>query len=400
MKYMNTDFRTTVEDLFIITTSKVSFSDEDVYLIKNLSEEIDDWIYVLQIAVRHKVAPLIFYSLKTFALTHLLPSYVVEELRKIYYATVSANLKLLHLMESVAGWTDEKIVLLKGIDLVESLYPSIGSRSMCDVDLLVERDKTQIIVERLLTSTREEEVLKKFWVSKSSIHKKLDIEEKGHLAPMLFRNGCIEIKWTLFEGNMGRYAITLQAFNSIVPSPRGKNIYRLSNEFMLLHLCTHFYVDAPNVLVLRMLCDINEMVMKYAETIEWDEIRRICRDPELRNEVNTALTYTFIYFKTTIPKDFILDRVVKSTPVSLAELMNGIPGIPQKSLEVLFDDLQLLHRFSEKIELLYRTFLPDKDWILMNYSGGVKRNVIRSYVLYWKYHFFSKIRPFFLNSNR
>lgn len=392
---MNTDFKTTVEDLFIITASKISFSDRDILLLKELSEEIDDWSSVLQTVVQHKVAPLIYYSLKTYALTNLLPADVAEELRTIYYTTVSANLKLLHLMEKVAVWGDETIVLLKGIDLVESLYPKIGSRSMCDVDLLVERDKAQLIVERLRARSRDEQMLMQFGVSKSSIHRKLDIEEKGHLPPMQFLNGCVEINWNLFEGNIHQYAITQQALNSVVPSPKGGKIYRLSNEFMLLHLCTHFYVDAPTQLRLRMLCDMNEMVVHYAETLDWDVIRRICCDPELRNEVNTALTYTFIYFRTTIPQDFILEKVVKSTPVSLAVLSNGIPGIRQKSLEVLFVDLQLLHRFTEKIELLYRTILPDKDWILSNYSEAKKRSVIRSYVLYWKYHFFLTIRPLF-----
>ena len=392
---MKTDFRTTVEDLFIITASKISLSDRDILLLKELSEKIDDWGAVLQTAVQHKVAPLIYYALKTYALTNLLPADVVEELRINYYATVSANLKLLHLMEKVAVWADEKIVLLKGIDLVESLYPKIGSRSLCDVDLLVERDKAQIIVERLLARSHEEMVVMKFGVSKSSIHRKLDIEEKGHLPTLQFLNGCVEINWNLFEGNIHRYAITQQALNSIVTSPKGGKIYRLSNEFMLLHLCTHFYVDAPTQLRLRMLCDINAMVVHYAETLEWDALRRICYDSELRHEVNTALTYTFIYFKTTIPQDFILEKVVKSTPVSLAALSNGIPGIRQKSLEVLFVDLQLLHRFTEKIELLYRTIFPDKDWILINYSEAKKRSVIRSYVLYWKYHFFLTICPLF-----
>ncbi len=397
---MITDFRTTVEDLFIITASKISLSDRDILLLKEHSEGIDDWGAVLQTAVQHKVAPLLYYSLKTYGLTNLLPADVVDELRINYYATVSANLKLLHLMEKVAVWADEKIVLLKGIDLVESLYPKIGSRSMCDVDLLVERDKAQIIVERLLARSHEEMVVMKFGVSKSSIHRKLDIEEKGHLPTLQFLNGCVEINWNLFEGNIHRYAITQQALNSIVTSPKGGKIYRLSNEFMLLHLCTHFYVDAPTQLRLRMLCDINAMVVHYAETLEWDALRRICCDPELRHEVNTALTYMFLYFRTTIPQDFILEKVVKSTPVSLAALSNGIPGIRQKSLEVLFVDLQLLHRFTEKTELLYRTIFPDKDWIRMNYSDAKKRSVIRSYVLYWKYHFFSKIRPLYLNSNR
>ena len=397
---MKTDFKTTVEDLFIITASKISLSDHDILLLKELSEEIDDWDAVLQTAVQHKVDPLIYYALKTYALTNLLPADIVEKLRTIYFTTVSANLKLLHLMETVAVWADETIVLLKGIDLVESLYPKIGSRSMCDVDLLVERDKAQLIVERLRARSRDEHMLMQFGVSKSSIHRKLDIEEKGHLPSLHFFNGCVEINWNLFEGNIHRYAITQQALNSIVPSAKGGKIYRLSNEFMLLHLCTHFYVDAPRGLIVRMLCDINAMVVHYAETFDWDALRRICGDPQLRKEVNTALTYTFIYFRTTIPQDFILEKVVKSTPVSLAVLSNGIPGIPQKSLEVLFVDLQLLHSFSEKIELLYRTIFPDKNWILSNYSEAKKRSVIRSYVLYWKYHFFSKIRSLFLSNYR
>jgi|GEM_PF-6996269 len=374
------------EEHFIITASRLSLVEEDIVLLKESSQKIDNWESIIQVAVMHGVAPLIYYTIKTYGLSNLLPSNIFDQFKKIFFTTVSINLKLLQLLDKVALLSDEKLVLLKGMDLVESLYPNIGVRSMCDIDILVERQKAAIVFDRILEGSRNEHVvIYSEGISKSSVHKKLELKNVMHLPSLGFKNGTIEIHPNLFNQDKF-YHVTEKAWASIVPSKGRMNVYRLSNEFMLLHLCTHFYGHSQGYILLRMLCDINELILKYSDTLQWEEIREFCKNPDFNIGITTALSYTFIYFKTQIPQEFLIDDIVRNTPKSLLKLYSGIPDDRQNPLKQLLTDFHTLNSLHDKILYLYRTIVPEQQWIRSCYSSEKKGGVMLSYIRYWNAH--------------
>lgn len=373
------------EELFIITASRLSLSESDISLLTLLSTKISDWGFFLQTAVKHGVASIIYHTLKRYSLTDLIPLDVRDQLKKFFYGVASHNLNLLQMVEKAAGLTDEKIVLLKGIDLVESLYPNIGIRAMQDIDILVRPESVNIIMDELSAECCKATEKKPLW--KSAVHEKLSLQHIKHIPPLFFKHGLVEIHWNLFHGNE-HSEITKKIWESVVPYKKYVHVYRLSNEYMLLHLCVNFYGDLYGGVVLRMLCDIHELISKYSETLNWDTIRILCKNPELRDQINIALTYTSIYYNTPVPQDFIRGDIARNTRRSLEALLSGINSFQRSSLKDFFSNLDKLDRPADKITFLYRTFFPEKAWLLENFRASNSGNVILAYFRYWNHHFF------------
>jgi hypothetical protein len=371
------------EELFIITASKLDLSENDISLLQQLSKDISDWQLLLEHSGTHAVAPLMYQTLKKYSLTDLVPSDVLDRLKATFYATVSSNLKYLQLIEKIAALTDEKIVLLKGIDLVESLYKNLGARSMFDIDVLVEKKSLNAIASKLLSGKEMGNVFEHSFSNKSAVHEQVKLQKTKHIPPIFFPHGRVELHWNLFEGE-DYYDITEKAWTSMVPYKQSRNLCRLSNEVMLLHLCTHFYDHAHDCLLLRMLCDINELITQYRECLKWDEIRSLCNCIALRNEVNTALTYSMIFFATHIPEDFIVHDMLRNTPKSLTQLLSGIPDLQLSKRQKIISDLRMLPRLKDKITYTYRIFVPEKEWISQYYHHSSRTNLFQPYFNYWK----------------
>jgi hypothetical protein len=383
------------EDVFIITASRLSLSEKQLLLLKKLSKDIDNWEYLLQMAEIQKVATIMYYSLKKYELIEFLPLQVILQLKNIFYATVKSNLRLLQLVTTIADICDEKIVLLKGIDLVETLYPNIGVRSMGDIDILVETSNRSIIYDKINASLSDGKISAYSGLHMSWVKKNIESLKIRHLPPICLKNGVCEIHGHIFEH--ARYSrLNDKIWQSIIPYKQSRNIYRLNTNIMLLHLCVHFYHHADSVVLLRMLCDINELIIKYADTLDWGEIRRFCKNPSLRNEINTALTYTTLYFNTKVPQDFILVEKVTEDSRSLEALLTGI-GITHKqrtSLDVFFTDLKLIKSVRDLVIYVYRIIIPEKEWVEAKYSGSVTKAGIHPYFNYWKRHFNSLVKLF------
>ena len=333
------------EDNFIITASRLSLSEEHIILLKDLSCKIEDWDYLLSMANVHKVASIIYYSLTKYGLSNLVPSNLFSKFKNIFYTTLAKNVKYLQLLEKIAGVCDEKIVLLKGIDLVESLYPNVGIRSMGDIDILVEKGRGLNIFDKILAAFCNENLMIDSPLHKSWVNEKLANLKAKHLPAICFKNGILEIHCILFK-NYDHDSINDKVWDSIVLYKQSRNIYCLGTEFMLLHLCVHFYCDAPYFVRLRMLCDINELIIKYRETLNWELILYYCQNPSLRHEVTTALTYTYLYFTSPIPQDFIDDEEVHRTSRSLSELLSGIYDEKPLSLQLFFTDIAKIQKIS------------------------------------------------------
>ena len=183
--------------------------------------------------------------------------------------------------------------------------------------------------------------------------------------------------------------ISINAWNNIVPYKNTNNIFRLCNEMMLLHLCSHFFSHSHVGVTLRMLCDINEMVKKYNATLQWDVLRDICSTPEIKNQVTMALTYTVIYFDTAIPNDFINNTILLTNcNKDLLYLIKGIPIKNQKKYSIFIKRLNYLNNTKEKIIYIYRTLFPEKAFLHQQYHNSKQIFTINLYIKHWKYYLF------------
>ena len=87
------------------------------------------------------LTPLLYHRLKDQDLNGSVPIEILEQLKKEYYLTAASNLAKLNQTSKVLQAFQEANILaipLKGIALIESLYPNPAIRPMTDVDLLIK----------------------------------------------------------------------------------------------------------------------------------------------------------------------------------------------------------------------------------------------------------------------
>ena len=375
------------EEKFILNAARLNLSDENIALLKDISSKDIDWDILSKKASFHGVSTFIYYSLKKHNLTHIIPAYLFNKLKENYYLVGLRNLKFIKKIQELSNIIEEKIVLLKGGYLIDNFYPDIGIRSMCDIDILVERNRAVYIWNLLKSKGFVQHGPQRQSIAKSTAHNK--VVPFQHLDLLSSDNCDVEIHSNLFENHDFFYE-TEMAFKKAISVNSNNTLCRLSNEFFLIHLCSHFYLH--NYLHkqigknLRMLCDINEFILKRGHDIDWNEIDEVCFDPELKNRISTTLTYAYYFLQTPIPVNFIVKNLINENLTSIDSLINKNMAAIKKQKSNLSRFFSRLKRFDKPLEIfvfIFRTFIPEKEWIKAGYNTKNFRELIMSYFSYW-----------------
>ena len=375
------------EEKFILNAARLDLSDENIARLKDISSKDIDWDLLFKKASFHGVSTFIYYSLKKHNLTHLLPADLFNKLKENYHLVGLKNIKFLKKIHELSNIIEEKIVLLKGGYLINNFYPDIGIRSMCDIDVLVEKERAADIWNLLKSKGFVQGGPNRQSMAKSNVHDK--VIQFHHLDLLFSENCAIEIHSNLFENHDFFYE-TEMAFKKAISINSNNTLYRLSNEFFLIHLCSHFYLH--NYLHkqigknLRMLCDINEFILKRGHEIDWNEINEVCFDPELKNRISTTLTYAYYFLQTPVPANFIRKNLLNEGSISIDSLINNNMAAIQKQKSNLARFFFRLKRFDKRIDRLifvFRTLIPGKEWIKAQYNAKNFRELIMSYFSYW-----------------
>ncbi|WLE96024.1 MAG: nucleotidyltransferase family protein [Candidatus Electrothrix communis] len=387
------------EDTFIFNAARLTLSEQNISILKKISGEGMDWGSFSKKASTHGVAPFIYYSLKKHGVTELLLPEVLETFKSEYYDTALKNSKHLEEFKKISKILPNKIVPLKGIELVQSLYPNIAIRSMCDIDILVEEDCALESWNRLLEydyrDLAEDLTDKLEPVEKSRVHAAFASAEilalaehqktRHDLTPLYRNEVCVEIHRSLFRASR-RHGITKQALDSSVAN--GNNIYRFSNEMMLIHLCNHFCRHLLSKIILRELCDINELIEEHKDVLNWDELEKICKDPALKNDIDTALSYSHILLRTPIPEKFTSHEVLQKKEIILSTFLNAdkvVRNVFLNKIKRYFMKLKNIDGPLDIIIFIFRTFVPVKEWMATEYDVSTGSKWMISYPKYWLY---------------
>jgi hypothetical protein len=99
-----------------------------------------NWSYILEVSVRHGVAPLLYDALRE---VKTIPQTVRRGLEAHYYGTASKNLLLLREAGAVVGRLEQsgiRAIPVKGASLAERVYPNLALRPFEDIDLLIAKN--------------------------------------------------------------------------------------------------------------------------------------------------------------------------------------------------------------------------------------------------------------------
>jgi len=367
------------EDNFILNASRLNLSEENISALKKIPKKTIDWPLFEKKALLHGVDTFIYYSLKNHNLSELIPPETFNRFQEHYYQVAYQNSVFLDEVDKLSAIIDDKIVLLKGMDLIQSLYPNIAIRSMVDIDILVDSEKDRDIWDKLKKNG--------FVESESNIFKSpLHIPKPDahfHTLPGLVNGKCyVEIHWNIFQRELF-FDETKIAWRKAVLIDSNKKLFRLSNEFLLVHLCSHLYFHKHQYVILRMVCDINEFVLKHGNCLKWNDINGICNNPILRNALITSLTYAHFLFTTPIPPDFINKELLIEKTINLETLIKG--NKLQNRFICYFAVLKSISKTRDRFNYIFRTILPVRDWMNEKYQAKSGIKLVMAYIKYWSF---------------
>ena len=373
------------EDAFIFNAARLHLEEQNINALNELAASSLDWQAVASKAEAHGVNHFLYYALKRHGLHELLPKEIFDRFKISYYENAVRNAGLINEFKKIADMLPNRIIPLKGIELIQSLYPNIAIRSMCDIDLLVAQEHAEgnwnMLCDRGL------KVLPDHVPVKSAVHNERMWEEAaGHLRTLRSDRAAVEVHWSMFREKKFDW-INRKALEKAVHIEN--NVFRLPHEIMLMHLCLHVYRHTGNV-ILRAFCDINEFVLKYQHSLDWREIEEICSDPSLKHELDAVLTCTHILLGTPIPDNFLARQVLRQQEIIRSFfLQKGIlqevlrPGQREK-MRRFFYDVHSITNLSDKAIFVFRTFVPTKEWMRkaeFDVSTGLGTAV--AYPRYW-----------------
>jgi len=379
------------EEKFILNAARLDLSDENVTVLTAMSDKVDPDL-LFRKAFFHGVTPLIYYSLKKHNLTQLLSADLFDKFKEHYHQTVLTNLKFIKKTNELSKILEEKIVLLKGAHLIHNFYPDIGIRSMSDIDVLVEIERADAVFNTLKSNgfvrqgPNRQSIITS--TAKSTVHNKV---VPFHHLDILSSDHCdIEIHTNLFEYH-DFYYLTKEALKKAVLIKPDRNLYRLSNEFFLIHLCNHFflhnYLHKQKGKNLRMLCDINEFILQRDADIDWDEINDMCSESEQQDRVSTVLTYANHFLQTPVPENFIQKDIINENLISIDCLANYNSPAIKKQRDNLNRFFFRLGKFDNPFEVfvfVFRTLFPASEWINNNFNTrNNTKGWLTGYFRYW-----------------
>ena len=252
-----------VEEQLILCCARTFVGIEDAKRIKNLTQHPINWDYLIQIASRNGVVPLLYKSLNTTC-PESITSTNLAQLRKYVYASTYQNLiltrelsKLLKLFEShqVPAFS------IKGPVLAISAFGDPALRQFGDLDIFVHQKDIQRAEEILLLGGY------KLLASSSNL---IDEVESGEY---YFYNHntktLVDLHWDLSPSYFPYPISEEQLWQCLEPTIlAGDKVLSLPIEELLVFLCMH---GSKHLWIrLAWICDIAEIVRSHPE-IDWDK---------------------------------------------------------------------------------------------------------------------------------
>jgi hypothetical protein len=254
----------------LVCCARTHLDPETTERIHSLSQKGIDWEYLLGLASRHRVMPLLCRSLEK-ACAQVIPGMILEQLRTYFTFNTRRNLvfsgKLIKLL-NLLNENRISAVPFKGPALAEFVYGDLSLRQFCDLDILVHgRDAFRARNLLISHGYRPETQL-------NDSQYKVFVKLKNS-APFISNDGkiAVDLHWEM----TGRYSLLhfdLENLKDrIVPATlAGKSISHLCPEDLLLYLCHHGSLHCWQYL--EMICSVAELIRSYTD-MDWLQVANL-----------------------------------------------------------------------------------------------------------------------------
>lgn len=321
------------EDQLIISCARAYMDDNTKAKALDLLKQTLDWSYIVEAAIDHAVAPLLYCGLKQVCdsadLSPFLPFHASSELRRLYAGNRLRNRRLYDAIDEVAGVFNHEgidILGLKDLELAQRVYPDVAMRPMGDVDLLIKYEQYEAAAASLaqlgffpVPSADMPYTLKYAW---------------GHHFRREEDNIWLDVQWNVMQMEWDQYQegsfkfdiqqiwkrakrMLINSHSILVPSP----------EDMLFHLCMH--LEGHRYCELILFCDIAEWMQVHHHTADWPYFVSLVHQYKAESSIYYVLLLTAQLFGAPVPVEILRQL----TPTYFKANLSS----------PLFDNLTLLH---------------------------------------------------------
>ncbi|MGI9658369.1 MAG: nucleotidyltransferase domain-containing protein, partial [Gaiellaceae bacterium] len=280
------------EEALVCECSRTVVTEDGVGRIERLLREDLDWRYLMLVAMRHAIAPLLHHGLSEAGRHADLPAVpVMPELETIAAGARARSLRVYDVVAHVSNELEQegiRALALKDVSLAVDTYPAPGLRPIGDVDLLVDKAEfaaAAAVLERL---------------GFAKVPSSPTPFGDRYVAGRHYRSQdetWIDLQWMIGEREWdrhgdGRYTYDVAAlWERARPSGiAGSPLLAPSHEDMLFHLCVHAEGHQFGELIL--LCDIAEFLRVRSHSLNWELVGAIAEEHDSLQTVRATLALT------------------------------------------------------------------------------------------------------------
>ncbi len=324
------------------------------------------WDYLLKMARRHCLIPLLHKSIKKLDNQNQIPNEVRQTLEQVYYQTAFHNLIYYGHLRSILQALNEaniSVILLKGVALAELVYNDIALRPMADIDILIPIEEMQAAHE--------------IFTQLGYAVNEFDEYSKWH-----YLQGYVVRHIKYIKGSVG---IEVHPRISDVPqlNPWSRAVWTtidsietriLGPEVFLCHLCCHLDGDVfGGRYTLYHWVDITTLVNYYRQKINWDLVLQITRMHSLDGTMYRILSLSSQWFEADIPSEVLQQLHRDKLLFSIQEIINpvlhkGYSRLDKSGIDTHKLVLNSVPRIHNKLRYLFYIVFPWKPFMLYRYS--------------------------------
>jgi len=254
------------EVALLLHCARTRLDSQHVQHVRTLLRENLDWAYVIRMAIRHGVMPLLYWNLNK-ACPDFVPPNTFQRLRTNFFQISARNLSLSgELLKVLQHLKEQGITAIpfKGPTLAVLAYGHLSLRQFGDLDIFVPKRHLPRAAALLLSQGYQARD------QLNQEHLRNHLEEKYHT--FVRKDGLvgIDLQWMIAD-NQFSFQLDHEDWQAQLTSVplAGSSVLSFSPEVMLLILCVHG--SKHRWTRLQWVCDVAELIRAHPQ-MDWENV--------------------------------------------------------------------------------------------------------------------------------
>lgn len=366
-------------------------------LVSSNVEEMARWLSVNELTTEEVewlngqgLAPYIYFRLRTSKLLAQLAEESRDALQTYY--RYGALLEAIQHDEAIAtvltalAEAGVETVILKGMALAHTVYPTPRYRLKGDLDLWIQPQQSSVAIAALQKVGYQSRAKERRPPAFTTLY-----GGEVQLVSDMPGSGLVEVQWPPIRGEWARltslvdhegiWARRVPFVLEGLQMALSKMIYIMSPEDMLLHLCFHQGISHQfGIPWLRALLDVHLLIK--ASQLDWEAVVTRSEAWRMTTVVWTVLTLSQRLLGTPIPERIettlsptpLRRRLIERLQLERATLEMWTVRFQPRRFPI---QLLLTDRPSDALNLLWRAIFPEREWLQARYETGTPLSGVR-----------------------